>query len=149
MKKVYAFDKKGFFIGEDSDYGTGLPNNSTYIAAPALQEGFVPKWDGSAWVQTETHIGETGYVDGVSFEIKEHGAYPANWSTEAPEPTAAEIKEKRIQEISQELDAIDRKSIRSERSIQLGKGTAADTKKLQDLDDEATVLRAELQGLSA
>ena len=148
MQTAYSFDKKGFFVGTDSDYGTGLPNNATYVLPPTLQKGFIPHWSGSAWTQSETHIGETGYVNGKSFEIKEHGAYPNGWSSEAPEPTAEEIKEKRIAEINQELDAIDRKSISLERALRVGRGTDADTQKLLDLDNQAIALTEELQGLS-
>ena len=146
MKKCYQYNKKGFFIGEEMDYGTGLPNNTTY-SAPTFQESFIPHWNGSAWTQAENHIGETGYVNGVSFEIKEHGAYPANWSTEAPAPTAEEIKEKRIREINQELDAIDKKSISPERALRVGRGTDAITQILLDLDNQAIALKEELQEL--
>jgi len=148
MQKVYSFNKKGYFVGQDSDYGTGLPNNSTYVA-PTQQEGFIPHWSGTAWTQSETHIGETGYVNGKSFEIKEHGAYPDNWSKDAPAPTAEEIKANRIQEINQELDAIDKKSISPERAFRVGRGTDAITQILLDLDNQAEALKTELQGLSA
>lgn len=63
-------------------------------------------------------------------------------------PTVEELNQARIAEINQELNEIDLKSIRPERSIRVGKGTEYDTQKLEDLDNQATALRFELAELN-
>ena len=65
-----------------------------------------------------------------------------------PEAIAEKIKQNRINEINQELNAIDLKSIRPERSLRVGRGTDFDTQRLLELEIQANALRAELAGLS-
>ena len=67
--------------------------------------------------------------------------------TPTPDPTPEEIKQSRINEINQELNAIDLKSIRPERSLRVGRGTDFDTQKLLELEIQANALRVELTEL--
>ena len=89
------------------DYGTGLPNNSTYEAPSAIsqQEGFIPHWDGTKWIQAENHKGKTVWEDGIEKEWKEYGALPENVKLTAPAKTLAETKESKKKSINQERDS--------------------------------------------
>jgi hypothetical protein len=97
MKTVYQYNHNGYYIGETTAYTMKqgdeeilpLPYNSTELA-PELQDGYIPRWTGEAWEQIENHKGETGYLNGEHTEIKEYGALPEGWSTEAPEPSEEE-----------------------------------------------------------
>ncbi len=85
IKTVYQYNKDKYFVGEDSDYGQGLPNNCTYVR-PQNRKGFVAQWnqkDGK-WNYVENHVGEIGYVDGERVEVESPGKLPEGWSTEAP-----------------------------------------------------------------
>ena len=110
MQQVYVFDKKGYFIGEDFDYGTGLPNNSTYEAPPEFQDGFIPHWNGVEWIQAENHKGKTVWQKGEGEKWqekkwKEYGALPDNVSLTQPPKTLAEAKEAKKQAINQARDS--------------------------------------------
>ena len=104
MKKCYQYNKQGYFIGEEMDYGTGLPNNATY-AVPTFQEGLVPHWNGSAWTQAENHMGKTVWENGNEKEWKEYGALPENVKLTPPPKTLVEAKESKKQAINQERDS--------------------------------------------
>ena len=90
-KMVYQYDASGYFAGMLADYGL-LPNNATY--SPCMVEsGFIPHWNGAQWEQVEDHKGESGYVDGQPYAIKEYGPYPEGWSGTPPPPTPEEQQE--------------------------------------------------------
>ncbi len=152
MQKVYLFDKKGYFVGEDFDYGTGLPNNSVYEAPPEFEEGFIPHWNGTEWTQAENHKGKTVWEkdegkEPKEKEWKEYGSLPENVSLSPPPKTEEEIKETRIQEIQSELSNIDTKSVRPTRSIEVKR---ADNKiKSLDVDAGLEDELATLSGLEA
>lgn len=60
-----------------------------------------------------------------------------------------EIQKKwRIQEIKQELETIDAKSLRALRAVNLGTSTNSDEAFLLQLEERATVLRNELNDLT-
>jgi hypothetical protein len=67
----------------------------------------------------EDHRGESGYVGGKSFTIKELGPYPDGWSTTPPEKTADELKAEAEAACLGALAEIDAKSTRSIRAIEV------------------------------
>ena len=89
MAKAYQYTSDGYFAGEVEDYGL-LPHNATYTAPPDAEDGHVLHWDGTAWNQVANHKGETGYVNGESYTIKDYGPLPDGWSDTPPEPTSDE-----------------------------------------------------------
>jgi hypothetical protein len=100
MQTVYQYNAKGFYTGETTAYMVtpekgeaylSMPHNCTAIA-PERKEGFIPRWTDDAWEQVEDHRGETGYINGVYTEIKEPGALPEGWTTEAPKPDPAILR---------------------------------------------------------
>lgn len=143
-KFCYVYDSNGYYIGVDSDYGFGLPNNSTYTK-PTFVDGYIPRWRNGKWNQVETHVGEKGFVNNEPFEVKNHGPLPEGFTTEWVDPrTPAEI---RRDEIERRLLDIDNESIRPTRAINAEKGTVYDHQKLAALEDEAAALRQELASL--
>ncbi len=78
---VYQYDNKGFYLGETVAYNGLMPHGTTKIK-PQYEDGFIACWNGQSWEQIENHRGEKGFVDNISFEIKEYGAYPHGWSKE-------------------------------------------------------------------
>lgn len=65
--------------------------------------------------------------------------------------TAEEVetkqKEEHRKELIAELDALDLKCIRALRAIQAGTGTAADTERLAELEEQAEQIRQQIQDL--
>ena len=98
MNKCYQYTADGYYAGEAEDYGL-LPNNATRTA-PALKEGFVPRWTGKKWEQVEDHKGESGYVNGQPHTINEYGPLPEGWSDTPPLPSLDEAKAAKQAEIS-------------------------------------------------
>lgn len=84
MSKAYQYDADGYYAGDVECQGL-LPNNAT-DTAPARQDGYIPRWNGTTWEQTENHTGEEGYVNGTPHTIKEYGPYPQGWSINPPLP---------------------------------------------------------------
>jgi hypothetical protein len=144
--KVYQYDAPGYYAGEAEDYGL-LPNNSTRTV-PQIQEGYIPRWNGTAWEQVENHKEREGYLDGQPHTIKEYGPLPEGWSDTPPPPTPEELAAQRKAEILARLAAIDIDSIRPLRSLAEGAATDYDTDKLATLEAEAAELRAELAALA-
>ncbi len=64
-----------------------------------------------------------------------------------PPKTPEQVKEERIEEIKQELDAIDRKSVRALRAYGRGKESPEDSAWLEALGVDADTLRIELDNL--
>lgn len=91
MSIAYQYTADGFFIGQCEDYGFP-PHNSTHIK-PAIKAGYVPQWNGKRWQQVEDHKGETGFLKGEAFTIKDFGPYPEGWSTEPPALTKEDLFE--------------------------------------------------------
>lgn len=100
----YRFDENGFFIRAEECYIDPLESEkqgkdvyllptSCTLTPPKLEAGFLPKWTGKAWKNIESHVGETGYLNGRPYTIREHGPLPKGWSTTLPEPTAEELAE--------------------------------------------------------
>lgn len=62
--RLYSFDSLGIYCG-NFDYkwevGTGLAANSTLVAPPDFQEGFVSVWSDEEWQQKEDHREKTVY----------------------------------------------------------------------------------------
>lgn len=62
--RLYSFDHHGIYCG-DFDYkwevGTGLAANSTLVAPPKHQDGFVSVWNSESWQQKEDHREKTVY----------------------------------------------------------------------------------------
>ncbi len=101
MSIAYQYNSSGYYVGEIEDYGL-LPNNATYMV-PVIRYGFIPHWTGATWEQVENHVGESGWVNGIPFTIKDYGPYPDGWSTEPPAPTPAENVSRFNQEINSRL----------------------------------------------
>lgn len=80
------------------------------------------------------------------YEIKETETALEAWGlTEAEQ--AEETKKIRRAELVSQLDEIDLKTIRSLRAKEAGVATDADLEKLQELEEQAAQIRAELQNL--
>ena len=133
-------------VGEDEDYGV-LPNNATHIAPPDVPGGFIPRWNGGAWEQVEDHKGKEGYLDGQPHTVKEHGPLPEGWSDTPPEPTEAELAERRRGEILARLADIDAARSRPLADLALGLDEGFAQQKLEGLEAERAELAAELAGL--
>lgn len=147
MAKAYRYTlPDGYFAGAVEDHGL-LPSNATY-EAPEEIEGFIPRWNGSAWEQVENHKGKEGYLDGQPYTIKNYGPLPEGWSDTPPPPTPEELAERRKGEILARLTEIDAASVRPLRAIAQEEATQDDTDKLAALDAEAAALRAELLELT-
>jgi hypothetical protein len=146
MATAYQYDASGYFAGAIDDYGGPLPNNATR-AAPALKDGCIPRWNGTAWEQVENHQGQEGYLNGEPHTIKDYGPLPKGWSDTPPPPTGEELAARRVAEIKAELAEIDLQSIRPLRAITKGVATDEDTLKLAGLEGRAEELRAELAEL--
>ncbi len=104
MATAYQYDASGYFADEIDDYGGPLPNNATRTA-PQHQDGYIPRWTGTAWEQVEDHKGEEGYVGGKPHTIKEYGPYPDGWSTTPPPPTLEEARAAKLEVIDAETSA--------------------------------------------
>lgn len=87
---AYQYNSEGYYVGMGEDYGL-LPNNATHITPPALLEGFISRWTGTAWEQVENHVGKEGYVNGEYTIIREYGPLPEGWSDTPPPPTSEEL----------------------------------------------------------
>lgn len=90
MSIAYQHTADGYYAGSVEDYGF-LPSNATYTKPLEDKEGFVQKWNGKKWEYVENHKGESGYLDGKPFEMKEFGPLPKGFSKEAPAPTEEEL----------------------------------------------------------
>lgn len=117
---AYRYDDKGFFVEAEECFLDPLETekqgkevwmlgaNSTFTAPNADRDGFVQKWNGSAWEYVEDHIGKTGYVDGKFTEIKDYGPLPEGWSDTPLPPTKEELAEQVRAERNGELLATDK-----------------------------------------
>ena len=104
MKKVYLYDYDGYFAGEGfpqidplESQKAGreiliMPANATEIEPPEDKEGFRIKWDGSSW------------------EYEEIQTEPE--PEPEPEPTAEDLKNIRIAELQNYLNATDWYAVR-------------------------------------
>ena len=134
MAIVYQHDRDGYYLGETDDYGGPLPHNCV-AAAPTLRPGLIPRWNGHEWKQEQNHVGEKGYVNGESGEIRDYGPLPEGFTSEWIDPrTPAEI---RRDDIERRLLDIDRESVRPLRAII----DAQD--KIAALEAEAAAIQAE------
>jgi len=70
------------------------------------------------------------------------------WEAAHP-PSPEQVKASRIAEIYDQLDSLDKKSVRPLRAITAGTGTEDDTSKLQDIEMTTSNLRTELAELTA
>jgi hypothetical protein len=144
MSYHYYYNESGEFSGfEFLPDDSSAPLASTLIS-PEFMDGFRPVWDGEQWVNQEDHRGHGGYIDGQYTKITELGPLPEGWSTNPPpppEPDSEQVKQARIWEIDALLAEIDRKSIRSLRSLAEGEEEAKG--RLDELEAEAVPLRAE------
>lgn len=145
MATAYQYDMNGYYAGKIEDHGL-LPNNAT-STMPEQQEGYIPRWNGTAWEQVENHKGEEGWLDGKPHKIEEYGPYPDGWSATEPEKSQQEKDAARITEIKAQLTSLDNESIRALRAIANDKGTDEDKAKLAELETQAEGLRAELATL--
>lgn len=80
------------------------------------------------------------------FEIKETDTALEAWG-KTEEEKSAEAKQAQRAELIAQLDALDLKAIRSMRAIQSGKSTEDDAAYLQQLEQQAAQLRAQLKNL--
>ena len=142
---VFVHDSDGYFIGVDADYGGPTPHNSV-PNTPDFMEGFIPRWTGDTWEQVENHKGREGFVNGMRFTVQNYGPLPEGWTEEFVDPRpSGEIRRVNIQT---RLEEIARISVSPLRAIVRGKGTAADEKYLDQLEQEEKALLEELSSLS-
>ena len=88
MKQVSQFTADGYYVGPTVIYGV-LPNNAHDIEVK-IMPGFIPRLVNGKIVQEQNHKGETGYVNGEPFTVKEYGPLPDGWSETPPPPTPEE-----------------------------------------------------------
>ncbi len=94
-KIVYQTDVKGYYIGEEFAYNELIPFGAVEIAPPTEQEieienpdgtkekvKVVYKWNREVWEYVENHIGEKGFINNETFEVKEYGPLPAGFTLE-------------------------------------------------------------------
>lgn len=118
---IYKYDEKGVYtVAEETELdpleseAQGkeiylLPPNATF-SEPEKKEGFAPVWDGEKWNQIEDHRGTKYWLPedkhGVpAREMKCLGALPEGASLTEPEPTAKELKARKLTELSSAFDA--------------------------------------------
>jgi hypothetical protein len=170
----YFNDKKPVVMGQKELYpfthkcpankGSSPPLNATRTApSEPFPQGYWPGWDSvnDQWAYMEDHRGEKGYIGKESFEVKELGPLPDDFSTTPPPPTAEELRAEQISQYESELNQIDFKSTRAIRSISIlmavenvpKDGTAdaselyLDAAKLRDFENQAKQVRAKLKKL--
>jgi hypothetical protein len=150
-KQIWEFNVNGYLISFDpsSDFGQGLPPNSTYTSPGNKVQGKWPKWDipSQKWTQVEDHRGKRGYVNGQPVDITDFGPLPEGWSEEWVDPRT--LEEIRLAEIDARLAEIDMESVRPLRAQSAGDATEYDTNKLAALENEAASLRTERAALVA
>jgi len=81
----YYFDDNNYYshsLQAQGFEGEICPCNAT-TQAPAIIEGFIPRWVDSAWVNIENHVGEEVYstADGSKTTVTEYGPYPEGTTT--------------------------------------------------------------------
>ncbi len=91
MAKCYQCDHLGYYVGETDDFGGFVPSGAVY-PEPEIVEGYIPRWDGQAWEQVETHKGKQGYLNGEPHTIIAHGPLPEGWSDTPPPPSMEEAR---------------------------------------------------------
>ncbi len=89
MASAYQYDMHGYYAGKIEDHGL-LPSNAT-ATMPEQREGYIPRWNGSAWEQVENHRGEAGWLNGTPRKIGDYGPYPDGWSAIEPEKSREEL----------------------------------------------------------
>ncbi|MDH2927367.1 hypothetical protein [Lonepinella koalarum] len=87
---VYQTNSNNEFSGATTEFvsvGGGLSANSYLDAPPNVKNGFAIVRENNSWQYVEDHRGETVYstVDRSSFEIKELGKIPENYTAVKPE----------------------------------------------------------------
>lgn len=107
MSIAHQYTADGYYSGSVEDYGF-LPNNATYTKPLAEKDGFVQKWNGKEWEYVESHKGESGYLDGKPFEMKQYGPLPDGFTETPPPPTDAELAEQVRAERDGKLAASDK-----------------------------------------
>ena len=126
--------------------GGPLPNNSTAVA-PEIMDGFIPRWNGTAWELLPDLRGLEGWLDGRPHTITEYGPLPPGWSDEPPPPTPEDLAAARIEAIKARLDTIDKALIRGLDARDEGTATEEDEAKLAELRAEKRKIRAEMKAL--
>lgn len=89
MSIAHLFTADGYYAGSIEDYGD-LPHNATHVLPLEEKDGYVRKWTGERWDYVENHKGESGYLDGKPYEVKEYGPLPDGFSETPPPPTRKE-----------------------------------------------------------
>ena len=101
--RAYCYDNDGIFTHAEAFSLDPLesemagepvwlqPGMSLPVAPGDSKTGFVWRVAGDAWEEVEDHRGESGYVNGVTTEIKEYGPLPDGWSVTPPPPTADQL----------------------------------------------------------
>jgi len=153
MAIVYQYDAAGYYVGPVDDYGAAaLPHNAIRSVPPPDREGHIQRWNGHAWERVENYKGREGYLNGQPHKITEYGPLPEGFRDTPPEPTKAELAEKRRQAIQTEFFKIREQTERPQRALEvarlLGRPLPEEDKtRLIALEARAEELRAELAAL--
>ena len=70
--------------------GTIPPANALRGETPTARPGFHPAEKAGQWIEIEDHRGESGYVNGQPYEVKDFGPPPDGWSDTPPPPAPDE-----------------------------------------------------------
>ena len=118
---IYKYDEKGVYtVAEETELDPLeseiqgkdiylLPPNATF-SEPEKKEGFAPIWDGEKWNQIEDYRGTKYWLPedkhgDPAREMKKLGALPGGALLTEPEPTAKELKERKLTELASAFDA--------------------------------------------
>ncbi len=146
----YGYDADGIYCGTESfsldpleSEKAGMPvwlqpGNTLTTPPGEMRDGHVWKRVDDAWQELEDHRGESGFVNGEPFTIKELGPLPEGWSTKPSEPTE---REKILAQI------LELESQQTPRRLREAALTGEGRVWLQNLDAQIAAKRAELSGL--
>ena len=148
MGLVYQCDANGFYVGRTEDYGGPMPFGCVAPEPPVLA-GHIPRWTGKSWEQVENHVGESGYVNGEPFTVRDYGPHPEGWSSASPDPGPRE-KAGRLRARIAAVEATGERALR-ETSLALAEYRTpppAAVARLKAVETEIAALRLKLKDMT-
>ena len=145
MEKCYQLDPDGYLVGETLAPGGYLPSGAVLSKTePVLTKGKHPWWDGKKFIQKESHVGETGYLDGKPYIIRKHGERPKGFTTVPPYPEDADIDADARAYVLHNLAMIDAKYLTQRTLAGLAIGDEYALEQYQKHEEEAAPWRDRL-----
>jgi hypothetical protein len=140
LQTYYYYHPETFIFEKTVRTRFAAPPEHATLVVPEMADYSSPVWNGESWDLVPDYRGH--YIvqeNGVSQLVTELGPIPEGW-TLAPEPSTKDP----VLVTKEELQAIDRESIRALRAIVSGQSTQEDVDKLSDLEHDAQELRGTL-----